>query len=95
VFNLTAIEDIGALLAVSLNEEILPLVGRMQTKSDMTVAAAQIAFSQAYEWVYYASIPFRIVAIIATCFLQDTSPYMVCIPCFFFLMWFGSVLKSL
>jgi hypothetical protein len=27
VYNLTKIEEIGALLAVSLNEEILPLVG--------------------------------------------------------------------
>ena len=80
VFNVTVIEEIGNLLAVSLNEEILPLVGGNQTKSDMIVAAAQIAFSEAYKWVYYVSIPFGMVAVIAACFLQDMSPYMVRLP---------------
>jgi hypothetical protein len=79
VFNLTVIEEIGNLLAASLNEEILPLVGGNQTKSDMIVIAAQIAFSEAYKWVYYVSIPFGIIAVIAACFLQDMSPYMVCL----------------
>jgi hypothetical protein len=40
VYNLTKIEEIGALLAVSLNEEILPLVGDNQTTLDMIVTAA-------------------------------------------------------
>jgi hypothetical protein len=46
----------------------------------MIVTAVQIAFAEAYKWVYYVSIPFGAVAVIAACFLQDISPYMVCIP---------------
>jgi hypothetical protein len=93
IFNLARIEDIGALLAVSLNEEILPLVAGNQMKSDMTVAAVQTAFSEAYKWVDYVLIPFGMVAVIAACFLQDMSPYMARIPCFIS-MCFGSVLIS-
>jgi len=78
--NVTKIEEIGALLAVSLNKEILPLVGGNQTMLDMIVTAAQIAFAEAYKWVYYVSIPFGAVGVIAACFLLDMSPYMVRIP---------------
>lgn len=80
VFNVTTVEEIGNLLAMSLNEEILVLVGGNQTKSDIIVSAAQVAFSQAYKWVYYVSIPFGMVAVIAAYFLEDMSPYMVSFP---------------
>ena len=80
VFNATTVEEIGNLLVLSLNEEVLPLVGGNQTKFDIVVRAAQVAFSQAYKWVYYVSIPFGVIAIIAAYFLEDMSPYMVSFP---------------
>jgi hypothetical protein len=76
VYNITIIEEVGALLAASLDEEILPLLGN-QTQADVIIAAAQIAFAEAYKWVYYVSIPFGVVCIVAACFLEDMSPYMV------------------
>lgn len=68
------------MLAISLNEEILSLVGGNQTTSDMIATETKIAFAEAYKWVYYVSIPFGAVAVITDCFLQDMSPYMVRIP---------------
>lgn len=40
------------------------------------VAAGQIAFAEAYKWVYYTSIAFGCVSIIASIFLGDIRKYM-------------------
>ena len=42
----------------------------------MVVAAGQIAYAEAYKYVYYVSIAFGTISIIAACFLGDISKYM-------------------
>ena len=38
--------------------------------------AGQVAFADSYKYVYYTSIAFGAVSIIAACFLGDISAYM-------------------
>jgi hypothetical protein len=40
------------------------------------VKAGQLAYSEAYPYVYYTSIAFGSVAIVASCFLGDINKYM-------------------
>lgn len=40
------------------------------------VAAGQVAYAESYKWVYYASIAFGVVSIVAACFLGNIEPYM-------------------
>ena len=42
----------------------------------MVVYAGQLAYAEAYKYVYYVSIAFGGVSIIAACFLGDISKYM-------------------
>lgn len=42
---------------------------------EMVIVAGQRAYAEAYEYVYYISIAFGGVSIIAVCFLGDISPY--------------------
>jgi hypothetical protein len=42
----------------------------------MVVGAGQIAYAESYKWVYYVSIAFGIVSILASCFLGDITKYM-------------------
>jgi hypothetical protein len=68
-----AIELTGA----SMLEELRLIPG---LESDIAhhavVKAGQIAYAEAYKWVYYSSIAFGGVSIIAACFLGDISNYM-------------------
>lgn len=43
---------------------------------NVIITATQVAFAQAYKWVYYISIAFGGVTFIAACFLGDIKKYM-------------------
>jgi hypothetical protein len=43
---------------------------------EMVVVAGQMAYAEAYKYVYYVSIGFGGISIIAACFLGDISKYM-------------------
>lgn len=43
---------------------------------ELIVGAGQIAYAEAYKYVYYVSIAFGAISIIAACFLGDISQYM-------------------
>jgi hypothetical protein len=62
----------------SLTEAILhvPGVNRNVTVWNELVRDGQEAYAEAYPWVYYASIAFGGVVILASAFLGDISKYM-------------------
>ena len=43
---------------------------------EAVVLAGQIAYAEAYKYVYYVSIAFGLISIVAACFLGDISKYM-------------------
>ncbi|KAJ5092591.1 hypothetical protein NUU61_007461 [Penicillium alfredii] len=69
-----AIELTGA----SLLEEIhhIPGISGDETAYQMVVQAGQIAYAESYKWVYYVSIAFGVVSILAACFLGNIQKYM-------------------
>ncbi|KAH7037517.1 fungal trichothecene efflux pump [Microdochium trichocladiopsis] len=77
---ITAPETVGrivALTAGSLTDKILDDVLHGDVEAwRAVVLAGQRAFEASYPWVYYASIPFGVVSIIASLFVTDTSGYM-------------------
>jgi hypothetical protein len=72
------IEEAIVLTGASLLEEIsmLPGIAGNEALFQAVVAAGQLAYSEAYKWVYYASMAFGGVSIIAAAFLGDLSPFM-------------------
>jgi hypothetical protein len=70
--------DVAQLTGSSLINEILelPAINGNVTIWNELVHAGQLAYSEAYPYVYYASIAFGAVAILASVFLGDISPYM-------------------
>ncbi len=79
--NITSPELIKAAItytAVSLLDELktLPGIGNNETAYAIVVAAGRLAYAAAYKYVYYASIAFGCVSIIAAAFLGDISKYM-------------------
>ncbi|KAJ9644818.1 hypothetical protein H2204_001280 [Knufia peltigerae] len=66
------------LTASSLITELktLPGIGNNDTAYAIVVSAGQVAYASAYKYVYYTSIAFGAVSIIAACFLGDISKYM-------------------
>ncbi|KAL4805825.1 fungal trichothecene efflux pump [Aspergillus unguis] len=68
------IELTGASLLEKLHE--IPGIAGNQTAYEAVVTAGQIAYSESYKWVYYASVGFGGVSIIAACFLGDIKKYM-------------------
>lgn len=69
-----AIELTGASLITDLRS--IPGINGSDAAYDAVVAAGQVAFAESYKWVYYASIGFGGVSIIAACFLGDIQKYM-------------------
>ncbi|GAB1740812.1 hypothetical protein NU219Hw_g5895t1 [Hortaea werneckii] len=69
-----AIEITGASLLPALKE--IPGIGDVPGAYEMVVVAGQMAYAEAYKWVYYVSIAFGCVSIVASCFLGDISKYM-------------------
>jgi hypothetical protein len=78
VDNFTSVVLAAELTGSSLINEILylPGVDGNVTKWNAIVLAGQEAYAEAYPYVYYTSIAFGAVAIIASAFLGDISKYM-------------------
>jgi hypothetical protein len=56
--------------------QTIPGIAGNQTAYDMVVLAGQEAYAASYKYVYYTSIAFGSVSILAACFLGDINPYM-------------------
>ncbi|KAH7406344.1 fungal trichothecene efflux pump [Phaeosphaeria sp. MPI-PUGE-AT-0046c] len=69
-----AIEITGASLLPLLEE--LPGIKGVPGAYELVVYAGQLAYAEAYKYVYYVSIAFGGVSIVAACFLGDISKYM-------------------
>jgi hypothetical protein len=69
-----AIELTGASLLENLKE--IPGIADVPGGYEMVVVAGQMAYAEAYKYVYYVSIGFGGISIIAACFLGDISKYM-------------------
>lgn len=69
-----AIGITGASLLPLLQE--LPGIKGVPGAYEMVVYAGQLAYAEAYKYVYYVSIAFGAVSIVAACFLGDISAYM-------------------
>jgi hypothetical protein len=80
-FNITNPAYIGEaieLTGASLLEELktIPGIAGSETAYNAVVAAGQLAYAESYKWVYYVSIAFGGVSILAACFLGSISQYM-------------------
>ncbi|KAH6970586.1 fungal trichothecene efflux pump-domain-containing protein [Ilyonectria sp. MPI-CAGE-AT-0026] len=66
------------LTATSLIKEImlLPGIDGNVTKWDAVVTAGQSAYADAYQWVYYCSIAFGGVSVLASLFVEDIAQFM-------------------
>ncbi len=79
--NITSPAIIGEAIAITggsllpLLEE-LPGIKGVPGAYELVVYAGQLAYAEAYKWVYYVSIAFGGVSILAACFLGDISKYM-------------------
>lgn len=69
-----AIELTGASLLPELRN--IPGINGSDAAYEAVVKAGQIAYAESYKWVYYASIGFGGVSILAACFLGDIQKYM-------------------
>jgi len=78
ITDLTLVEEAIKLTGASLLEELnaIPGIGGVPGAHELVVAAGQIAYAEAYKYVYYVSIAFGTISIIAACFLGDISKYM-------------------
>lgn len=56
--------------------EELPGIKGVPGAYELVVYAGQLAYAEAYKYVYYVSIAFGAVSILAACFLGDISKYM-------------------
>ncbi|KAL2354515.1 fungal trichothecene efflux pump-domain-containing protein [Cryomyces antarcticus] len=79
--NITSPALIGeaiVLTGASLLEELntIPGIKGVPGAYEAVVLAGQIAYAEAYKYVYYTSIAFGCVSILAACFLGDISKYM-------------------
>ncbi|KAH0021264.1 MFS multidrug transporter-like protein, partial [Aureobasidium melanogenum] len=69
-----AIELTGASLLPEL--QTLPGIKGVPGAYEMVVIAGRVAYAESYKYVYYVSIAFGAVSIIAACFLGDINKYM-------------------
>jgi hypothetical protein len=54
----------------------IPGIAGNETAYEAVVLAGQVAYAESYKYVYYTSIAFGAVSILAACFLGDINPYM-------------------
>jgi len=54
----------------------IPGIGNNETAYEIVVMAGKVAYAESYKYVYYASIAFGAVSIVAACFSGDISKYM-------------------
>lgn len=78
ITNVEYITEAVELTSASLLDEIkqIPGIAGNETAYQMVVGAGQIAYAESYKWVYYASIAFGSVSILAACFLGSIQKYM-------------------
>ncbi|KAJ6151302.1 hypothetical protein N7470_007896 [Penicillium chermesinum] len=73
-----AIAEVITLTGASLLNDIkqIPGIAGNEMAYNMVVEAGQIAYAEGYKWVYYVSIAFGAVSILAACFLGNIKKYM-------------------
>lgn len=77
VSNATYIEEAIKLTGASLLPELHKIPGiDSEAAYENVVRAGQVAYAESYKWVYYASIAFGCLSIIASCFLGNIEKYM-------------------
>jgi hypothetical protein len=78
IYEEASITAIAQLIGASLTKQILgvPGVDGNVTKWELIIHAGELAYAEAYPFVYYASIAFGCVSIIAACCLGDINKYM-------------------
>ncbi|KAJ5595549.1 uncharacterized protein N7459_001757 [Penicillium hispanicum] len=78
ITNAEVITEVIELTGASLLGDIkmIPGIDGNKTAYEMVITAGQIAYSESYKWVYYASIAFGAVSIVAACFLGPITKYM-------------------
>lgn len=64
----------GASLLPALNT--IPGIKGVPGAYEMVVYAGQLAYAESYKYVYYVSIAFGAISILAACFLGDITKYM-------------------
>ncbi|KAI1871167.1 uncharacterized protein JN550_004612 [Neoarthrinium moseri] len=72
------IAEVIELTSESLIDRIadIPGIAGNQALYDAVVRAGQVAYAESYKWVYYASVAFGGVSIVAALFLGDISKFM-------------------
>lgn len=78
ITNPETIEGVIELTGAALLDEIklIPGIAGNETAYQMVVGAGQLAYAESYKWVYYVSIAFGVVSILASCFLGNITKYM-------------------
>jgi len=78
ITNASYIKEAIVLTGASLLEDLkeIPGIAGNETAYQMVVYAGQLAYAASYKYVYYASIAFGAVSIIAACFLKNMDKYM-------------------
>lgn len=78
ITNVAYITEVIELTGNSLLGEIrqIPGIAGNETAYQMVVGAGQVAYAESYKWVYYSSIAFGGVSILAACFLGSIEKYM-------------------
>lgn len=78
VTNITYIVDAIQLTVAALLDElkVIPGIAGNETAYEMVVAAGQVAYAESYKYVYYVSIAFGCVSILAACGLGSIEKYM-------------------
>ncbi|EMD95137.1 hypothetical protein COCHEDRAFT_1129359, partial [Bipolaris maydis C5] len=79
--NITSSSVIGEAIGITGSSllpllEELPGIKGVPGAYELVVYAGQLAYAEAYKYVYYVSIAFGCVSIISACFLGDISKYM-------------------
>lgn len=78
ITDVEAITEVIELTAAALLDDVklIPGIAGNETAYQMVVGAGQLAFAESYKWVYYVSIAFGVISIMASCFLGDIKKYM-------------------
>ncbi|KAL4883860.1 fungal trichothecene efflux pump [Aspergillus karnatakaensis] len=78
ITDVNLITEAVELTAASLLEGLhhIPGIEGNQAAYDAVVKAGQLAYAASYKWVYYVSIAFGAISILAACFLGNIGAYM-------------------
>ena len=78
VYDATEIATLIQLTGAGLLQEMkaFPPLSTNETAYEIVVQAGQMAYAESYKYVYYASIAFGAVSVVAACFLGDINQFM-------------------